>query len=87
MMESDHETPEDAVTRRIQTYGCDGRCYDTDHMCGAVDICDETRKGERIAIAVALLIIMLVVIASIVLLGVGIILNIKYILGGQTNDN
>lgn len=50
------ETEEQRLMRCKEQYDCDGQCYnqtDADGnfigMCGAIDICDETRKGEFFA--------------------------------------
>lgn len=52
------ETEEEAVKRRQQMYGCNGKCCDRVidpetgegqyFICGGIDTCDETRVGEFI---------------------------------------
>ena len=80
------ETEEEAVKRRQQMYGCDGKCYDriidpeTDEnqytICGGIDTCDETRVGEAIGtIGAALFIILapvmfIVGIVALIVLGI-----------------
>lgn len=51
------ETEEQAIERRKRMYGCDGRCYYDNGVCGGIDTCDETRVSEGIASAMAVLLI------------------------------
>ena len=64
------ETEQEAIERRKQMYGCDGKCYgkiidpETGEagqyfICGGVDTCDETRVGEAFATIGAALCILL----------------------------
>lgn len=63
------ETEEEAVKRRQQTYGCNGKCCDRVidpetgewqyFICGGIDTCDETRVGEFIGTVGAVLFIVL----------------------------
>jgi hypothetical protein len=63
------ETEEEAVKRRQQMYGCNGKCCDrvidpeTDEgqyfICGGIDTCNETRVGEFIGTVGAVLFIVL----------------------------
>ena len=63
------ETEEEAVKRRQQMYGCNGKCYDRVidpetgedqyFICGGIDTCDETRVGEFIGTVGAVLFIVL----------------------------
>ena len=63
------ETEEEAVKRRQQMYGCNGRCCDRvidpetgegqRFICGGIDTCDETRVGEFIGMVGAVLFIVL----------------------------
>ena len=75
------ETEEEAVKRRQQMYGCDGKCCNTVvdpetgesqcFICGGIDTCDETRVGEFIGTIGAALVIILtpvVLIAGVVAL-------------------
>lgn len=64
------ETEEEAVKRRQQMYGYNGKCRDRvidpetgegqNFICGGIDTCDETRVGEFIGIVGAVLFIILV---------------------------
>lgn len=57
-MRRQKETEEEAVKRRQQMYGCNGKCCDKVinpetgegqyFICGGIDTCDETRVGEFI---------------------------------------
>ena len=50
------ETEQEAIERRKQMYGCNGKCCDRVidpetgegqyFICGGIDTCDETRVGE-----------------------------------------
>lgn len=63
------ETEEEAVKRRQQMYGCNGKCCDRVidqktgegqyFICGGIDTCDETRVGEFIGTVGAVLFIVL----------------------------
>ena len=63
------ETEEEAVKRRQQMYGCNGKCCDRVidpetgegqyFICGGIDTCDETRVGEFIGMVGAVLFIVL----------------------------
>jgi len=63
------ETEEEAVKRRQQMYGCNGKCCDRVidpetgegqyFICGGIDTCDETRGGEFIGTVGAILFIVL----------------------------
>lgn len=67
------ETEEQRLTRCKEQYGCDGQCYnqtDADGnfigMCGAIDICDETRKSEFLGLVFAFVFMLLIGIGSMV---------------------
>lgn len=63
------ETEEEAVKRRQQMYGCNGKCCDRVidpetgewqyFICSGIDTCDETRVGEFIGTVGAVLFIAL----------------------------
>ena len=57
-MRKHKETEQEAIERRKQMYGCNGKCCDRVidpetgegqyFICGGIDTCDETRVGEFI---------------------------------------
>lgn len=69
-MRKHKETEQEAIERRKQMYGCDGKCsgkiIDPEtgevgqyFICGGVDTCGETRVGEALATIGASLCILL----------------------------
>lgn len=68
-MRKHKETEQEAIERRKQMYGCNGKCYDRVMdpetgeeqycICGGIDTCDETRVGEFIGTVGAILFIVL----------------------------
>lgn len=50
--------------QKIDTYGCDGKCYWDTGMCHRVEICPETRNKEFVATSVACILVLLLTIIS-----------------------